>query len=31
LGRGRILQDGNYADLIATPGPFADLAQRQSI
>jgi NHLM bacteriocin system ABC transporter ATP-binding protein len=31
LERGRILQDGNYADLIATPGPFADLAQRQSI
>lgn len=31
LERGRIMQDGNYADLIATPGPFADLARRQSI
>jgi NHLM bacteriocin system ABC transporter ATP-binding protein len=31
LDRGRIMQDGNYSDLIATPGPFADLARRQSI
>jgi ABC-type multidrug transport system fused ATPase/permease subunit len=31
LERGRIMQDGNYADLIAAPGPFADLARRQSI
>lgn len=28
---GRIVQDGAYADLIAIPGPFADLARRQSI
>ena len=31
LQGGRIVQDGRYADLVATPGPFADLAQRQSI
>jgi ATP-binding cassette subfamily C protein len=31
LERGRISQDGNYSDLIATTGPFADLARRQSI
>ena len=31
LGGGRIVQDGLYAELIATPGPFADIAQRQSI
>jgi ATP-binding cassette subfamily C protein len=31
LERGRIVQDGNYADLVAMPGPFADLARRQSI
>ena len=28
---GRIVQDGAYADLVATPGPFADLARRQTI
>jgi NHLM bacteriocin system ABC transporter ATP-binding protein len=28
---GRIVQDGAYADLIAVPGPFAELARRQSI
>jgi NHLM bacteriocin system ABC transporter ATP-binding protein len=28
---GRIVQDGTYSDLVATPGPFADLAQRQAI
>ncbi len=28
---GRIVQDGIYRDLIATSGPFADLAQRQSM
>ncbi len=31
LEAGRIVQDGIYADLVATPGPFADLAQRQTI
>jgi len=28
---GRIVQDGTYQELVSTPGPFADLAQRQSI
>lgn len=28
---GRIVQDGIYSDLVSIPGPFADLAQRQSI
>ena len=28
---GRIVQDGTYEDLAGTPGPFADLARRQSI
>lgn len=28
---GRIVQDGTYEELAATPGPFADLARRQSI
>jgi len=31
LEAGRVVQDGIYADLVATPGPFADLAQRQTI
>jgi NHLM bacteriocin system ABC transporter ATP-binding protein len=31
LEGGRIVQDGAYAELVATPGPFADLARRQSI
>jgi NHLM bacteriocin system ABC transporter ATP-binding protein len=31
ISRGRIVQDGTYSDLITTPGPFSDLAQRQSI
>ncbi len=31
IDKGRIIQDGAYENLIATPGPFADLAQRQSI
>lgn len=31
LERGRIVQDGRYADLIAVPGPFAALAQRQAL
>ncbi len=31
LEGGRIVQDGVFADLIATPGPFFDLAQRQSV
>ncbi len=31
LEAGRIVQDGVYRDLVATAGPFADLAQRQSI
>lgn len=28
---GRIVQDGSYAELAGTTGPFADLARRQSI
>jgi ABC-type multidrug transport system fused ATPase/permease subunit len=28
---GRIVQDGVYEELAGTPGPFADLARRQSI
>jgi NHLM bacteriocin system ABC transporter ATP-binding protein len=28
---GRIVQDGIYSDLVSASGPFADLAQRQSI
>ncbi len=28
---GRIVQDGIYSNLVATAGPFADLARRQSI
>ena len=31
LEGGRIVQDGVYADLVATPGPFTALARRQSI
>jgi ABC-type bacteriocin/lantibiotic exporter with double-glycine peptidase domain len=31
LEGGRIVQDGTYADLISAPGPFALLAQRQSL
>ncbi len=31
LEGGRIVQDGTYADLVAAPGPFAELARRQSI
>ncbi len=31
LEGGRIVQDGLYSELVGTPGPFADLAQRQSI
>ena len=29
LESGRIAQQGTYAELIAQPGPFADLAKRQ--
>lgn len=29
LEGGRLVQSGTYADLLATPGPFADLARRQ--
>jgi NHLM bacteriocin system ABC transporter ATP-binding protein len=29
LAGGRIVQDGSYAELMAAPGPFADLAARQ--
>jgi ATP-binding cassette subfamily C protein len=28
---GRIVQDGTYSELAGTPGPFADLARRQSM
>jgi len=28
---GRIVQDGLYGELVAAPGPFADLARRQSL
>jgi NHLM bacteriocin system ABC transporter ATP-binding protein len=31
LERGKIVQDGSYAELVSVPGPFAELAQRQSI
>jgi NHLM bacteriocin system ABC transporter ATP-binding protein len=31
LERGKIVQDGSYAELVSTAGPFAELAQRQSI
>jgi NHLM bacteriocin system ABC transporter ATP-binding protein len=31
LEGGRVVQDGTYAELVATAGPFADLAQRQSV
>jgi NHLM bacteriocin system ABC transporter ATP-binding protein len=29
LDRGRIVQEGSYGELIAIPGPFAELARRQ--
>jgi len=29
LDRGRLVQSGRHADLLAQPGPFADLARRQ--
>jgi ATP-binding cassette subfamily C protein len=28
---GRIVQDGTYEELAETPGPFSDLARRQSM
>ncbi|HZV77527.1 MAG TPA: NHLP bacteriocin export ABC transporter permease/ATPase subunit [Candidatus Babeliales bacterium] len=31
LEEGRIVQDGTYDELVAVPGPFADLAERQSV
>ena len=31
LEGGRVVQDGLYSDLVCTPGPFADLARRQSL
>jgi NHLM bacteriocin system ABC transporter ATP-binding protein len=31
IQQGRLVQTGTYASLVATPGPFADLAKRQLI
>jgi ABC-type multidrug transport system fused ATPase/permease subunit len=31
LEHGRIAQQGTYEELLATPGPFADLAARQRL